>query len=102
MIRRLTRRLFQQYRSRTAAPSYGRRGCYAPESCRKLAQQMAPYSITSSRRPSHLRLKLLADEAVNRIGTAAADREEEAYCADQQHILVSPTARRITFRQMHE
>jgi hypothetical protein len=60
------------------------------------------YSIASPGAPSQLRLKLLADEAVNRIGTAAADREEEAYCADQQHILVSPTARCITFRQMHE
>jgi hypothetical protein len=36
------------------------------------------YSIASPGAPSQLRLKLLADEAVNRIGTAAADREEEA------------------------
>src|SRR5579864_9488407 len=51
---------------------------------------------------SDLRLKLLADGAVNRIRTAAADGDDEAYRPDQQDILVSATTGRIPFRQMHE
>ena len=47
-------------------------------------------------------LKSFAHNTVNRIRTAAADRDDEAYCPDQQYILVSAATGGIPFRQMHE
>src|SRR3984885_16088032 len=85
--------------SKATTPVVVRRGSYEsePDSCR------ARLFIRSPRKHCpEVRLKLLADDAVNRIRTAAADGDDEAYRADQQHILISAATGCITLRQMHE